>query len=294
MSADKIVAAETRRLELEVQKFELQQRMGKALATSVFFPDTLKGDVASAVVIYDLAERMGLSVLEVAQNIYIIHGRPAFSTAFLVARLNESGRIRGALKTVVSDDGQSAYSEAVDATTGETLRGMTVTTAMARREGWATKRGSKWQTMPELMLRKRAQTFFIREFFPETMFGIRPAEEVEDIIDAETVAPNETDEAGDLDALLLAPRSEPESDEEPKPIEEPKPKAAEPVESETKPAPSMARYHGLLIRHGVNPEDLERFIEENELTVEAMQTLKDDPGGLDAMVETFREGGKMG
>ena len=71
-----------RHLELEVKKFELEQRRATALSKSAFFPDSLKNDVASAVIVYDLASRMNVSVMEVAQSIYIIYGKPSFSTAF--------------------------------------------------------------------------------------------------------------------------------------------------------------------------------------------------------------------
>lgn len=212
MGSMELVQLETKKLELETQKFELEQRRAKALSVSAFFPDTLKGDIASAVIIYDLAQRMNISVMEVAQNIFIIHGRPSFSTNFLVARLNQSGKIKGALKTVVSDDGQSAYCTAVDAETGETLKGMTVTMEMAQKEGWLTKKGSKWQTMPELMLRKRAQSFFIKEFYPEVMFGLQTVEEVQDIIETEAIqTPND-----DLNAKIFSQPKEEANDEKPK------------------------------------------------------------------------------
>ena len=46
--------------------------------------------------------------------------------------------------------------------TNETVIGATVTIGMAKAEGWVNKTGSKWQTMPELMLAYRAATFFAR------------------------------------------------------------------------------------------------------------------------------------
>ena len=53
--------------------------------------------------------------------------------------------------------------------------------AMAKKEGWATKAGSKWQTMPELMIRYRAAAFWGRLFVPELLVGIQAEEEVIDI-----------------------------------------------------------------------------------------------------------------
>lgn len=172
-------------LDLEVKSFELEQRRATALSKSAFFPNSLRGDVASAVICYDLANRMNISVLEVAQSVFIIHGKPSFETKFLVARLNDSGKIRGGLNTVIADDKKSAYCRAIDAQTGEEKIGMTYTMAIANAEGLVQKNGSKWQTMPELMLRYRAQSAFINEFYPEVKFGCKSTDEMEDIIETD-------------------------------------------------------------------------------------------------------------
>ena len=171
---------EEKLLELEVKRFELEQRRATALSKSAFFPNALKNDVASAVIIYDLANRMNISVMEVAQSIFIIYNKPSFETKFLVARLNDSGKIKGSLRTIISEDKKSAYCEATCNETGEILKGMTYTLDIAKAEGLVDKQGSKWKTMPELMLRYRAQSSFINEFFPEIKFGCKTKEEIED------------------------------------------------------------------------------------------------------------------
>lgn len=56
-----------------------------------------------------------------------------------------------------------------------------VSLAMAVSEGWYHRTGSKWQTMPELMLRYRAAAFFGRLYAPDILMGMSTAEEVEDI-----------------------------------------------------------------------------------------------------------------
>lgn len=170
-----------RSIALEIQQFRLEQRRATALSKSAFFPKDLKGDVASAVIVHDLSKRMNISEMEVSQSIFLIYGRPSFATAFLVARLNESGLIKGSLKTVISKDKQSCYCKAIDAYDDDELIGMTVTMEMAKSEGWSTKSGSKWKTMPEWMIKKRAQSFFIKEYFPQVMFGTQSKEELEDI-----------------------------------------------------------------------------------------------------------------
>lgn len=46
--------------------------------------------------------------------------------------------------------------------------------------GWYSKNGSKWQTMPELMLRYRAATFFGRLYAPDILMGMKAEEELKD------------------------------------------------------------------------------------------------------------------
>ena len=50
---------------------------------------------------------------------------------------------------------------------------------MARQEGWT--KNSKYQSMPELMLRNRAATFFGRQYIPDLLLGVQTSEEVVDI-----------------------------------------------------------------------------------------------------------------
>lgn len=76
---------------------------------------------------------------------------------------------------------RECYAYAVEARTGEHLRGPVVSMRMAVAEGWLAKDGSKWQSMPEMMLRYRAAAFFGRIYAPELLLGIPASDELEDI-----------------------------------------------------------------------------------------------------------------
>ena len=52
---------------------------------------------------------------------------------------------------------------------------------MADKEGWTKKNGSKWTTLPALMLRYRAAVFFARFNAPELTSGLYTVEEGEDV-----------------------------------------------------------------------------------------------------------------
>ena len=52
---------------------------------------------------------------------------------------------------------------------------------MAADEGWISKNGSKWKTMPEQMLQYRAGAFFARVNCPDLLLGLPTVEEVNDV-----------------------------------------------------------------------------------------------------------------
>jgi hypothetical protein len=83
-------------------------------------------------------------------------------------------------------DDWGCYAYAIDKMTGEELQGPKVTIGMAKKEGWFSKTGSKWQTMPQLMLHYRAAAFFQRTYAPEISMGLMTSEEIQDIDDMET------------------------------------------------------------------------------------------------------------
>lgn len=167
-----------------IQQFENAQRIGKALASSDLVPKDYQGQkgLANVLVAMEIANRMNLSPLQVMQNLHIIHGRPSWSSQFIIAMINGCGRY-SPLDYKLSGEGDnlSCFAYATELATGKELRGPTVSMAMAKREGWATKTGSKWQTMPDLMIRYRAAAFWGRLYVPEFLVGMKTQEEVIDI-----------------------------------------------------------------------------------------------------------------
>lgn len=89
-------------------------------------------------------------------------------------------------------DDWSCTAYCTELATGEVVEGVTVTIAMAKSEGWYNKAGSKWKTMPELMMRYRAATFLIRSVAPEIALGFQTTEEAIDITDKAQVVSTPT------------------------------------------------------------------------------------------------------
>ena len=281
------------KLELEVKKFELEQRRASMFIATDFFPAHLrKGDknatIGTAVIVLDLAQRMNLGALEVAQSIYIIHGKPSFETKFLVARLNSSGLLKGRLNTILAPDGQSAHCEAVDAQTGQLLRGTTITMDMARREGWLSKHGSKWQTMPELMMKYRAQSFFINEFFPEVKYGLKTSDEAEDIPAAEIVKEQpkiETPAMANLNDLV----SNSEKPNSYLTVDEADCIEAAPVEVEIDVNEDVLPLDALqneLMKRGASEDEAEKLLE--RVSPDEAKAYLADPNAIDNLMENLR------
>lgn len=167
-----------------IQAFEDAQRIAKALASSTLIPQQFQGQAgyANCLVALNIARRMGMDPLMVMQNLHIIHGRPSWSSQFIIGLVNGCGKF-SPLRYDITGKGDTLACTAIatELSTGEELRGPEVTMAMAKKEGWATKAGSKWQTMPELMIRYRAAAFWGRLYIPDLLVGIQTQEEVLDI-----------------------------------------------------------------------------------------------------------------
>ena len=168
----------------DAHAFETAQRMAKALCASELVPQQFRGErgMANTLIALELAHRTGASPLAVMQNLYIVQGKPTWSAQFIIATLNACGRFTP-LRFQLDGDGdkRTCYAWAEDRATGERLEGPTVSMQMAAAEGWSTKQGSKWKTMPELMLRYRAATFFGRLYAPDLLMGMQTVEEARDI-----------------------------------------------------------------------------------------------------------------
>lgn len=170
--------------------------------------------IANCMIALDVATRIGAAPLMVMQNLAIIEGRPSWSSKFLIATVNTCGRFeplkfkfteKGKLGKVSYTDyvWENGYKRAVtkelDGTKiqdiecvayttkkgdaqGEVLESSPISLRMAVDEGWYTKNGSKWRTMPKQMLMYRAASFWTNAYAPELSMGMRTVEEQQDIV----------------------------------------------------------------------------------------------------------------
>lgn len=191
--------------------FIAAQRMAKALSSSSLVPVAYQNNIPNTLIAMEMAARIGMSVFMVMQSLDVIHGRPSWSSKFLIATVNASRRftpLRFKWEGTPGADDWGCRAVAKDREDGEPCVGPLVTIAMAKAEGWYAKNGSKWKTLPELMLMYRSGGFWTRVYCPEISLGLGTTEEaidttgysISEVVTPRSVLPGSPQE---LEAALL-------------------------------------------------------------------------------------------
>lgn len=191
-------------------------KMAESLAKSDLIPDNYKGKPESCLIAIDVARQIGSrSPLFVMQNLFVVKGKPSWSGQYCDAIVRANFK---KVKVDLSGEGDergckvTAYDE-----NDNFCEGTRITIKMAKQEGWFSKTGSKWQTMPDLMLQYRAFAFFARIHCPDKLLGIhdefenvdiskleqRADNPFEEVIDAEVVQEPEETETQKTDGFLV-------------------------------------------------------------------------------------------
>ena len=166
--------------------FELLQRQAKMFCGSSLVPQQFQGEqnFGNAIIALEMAQRMNASPLMVMQNLYIVYGNPGWSSKFLIATFNQCGRFEAIKyketgKKGTDSQGIIAYTR--EKGSDEIIQGPEVTILIAKQEGWYDKKGSKWKTMPDQMLRYRAAAWLIRTTAPEISMDLQTTDEIIDV-----------------------------------------------------------------------------------------------------------------
>lgn len=137
---------------------------------------------AAAFIVLDTALRLGMSVLMVAQNLYVVHGTPSWKGSFCRALIERSGKYSQLRYEWQRDKADRPLACRLVGVHGQTVvEGAWITLDMVKGEGWDSKAGSKWKTLPEQMFMYRAAAFFHRAHCPEAGLGLPTTDEVEDV-----------------------------------------------------------------------------------------------------------------
>lgn len=183
--------------EKQLTVFAEEQRKANLFANSSIVPDTFRQDVvgkdkaiANCYIALNMAKRMNADPFMIMQNIYIVHGKPSFSSSFLIATVNASGRYNplkfkfATLGKDIEHNGKlypniSCICYTSEKGSNEVLSSSVISMQLAINEGWLDKKGSKWVAFPDQMLRYRAAAFWVRTFCPEMAMGLHTQEEME-------------------------------------------------------------------------------------------------------------------
>jgi hypothetical protein len=202
MTTDLTVATQSQHVFANAQSFETAQRIAGALSKASLVPKEYLNNLPNCLIALEIAQRTGASPLLVMQNLYIVHGKPSWSSQFIISAINSCGRFKPLRfdltgkseadeRTCVAWTVERNVELPADVGTLEQARAKNVpvlesppvSIKIAKAEGWFDKNGSKWKTMPELMLRYRAATFFGRLYAPEILMGMRTEDESHDMVD---------------------------------------------------------------------------------------------------------------
>lgn len=234
------------------QTFEAAQRMATALSKSSLVPKEYNEKMPNCLIALEIAQRIGASPIMVMQNLYIVHNKPSWSSQFIISAVNSCGRfnplrfdkkgkedsddrtciawttekgteIPNTVLKLVAD--RRAKGDAFDLLDGcksmgvPVLESPPVSIAIAKKEQWFQKSGSKWQTMPELMLCYRAATFFGRLYAPEILMGMKTQDEVVDIgrDDYQDVTPKDNSVLDNINAQIEEAKKEKVQEAQPEP-----------------------------------------------------------------------------
>lgn len=162
--------------------FSLARQMAQAMSVSTIVPPTFQKSEANCMVAISQAQRLGVDPFVVMNNMYMIQGKITWKSEFIIAMINASGKFDTELQFEEEEkDGKPYSCTAFTFKDGRKISGIKVTMDMADKEGWTKKNGSKWLTLPQLMLRYRAAVFFARFNAPELTSGLYTIEEGEDV-----------------------------------------------------------------------------------------------------------------
>lgn len=171
--------------------YGLLRNMAKDFAAADIIPQRFQKNLSNCLIALNMAARMNADPLMVMQNLYVVNGTPAWSAQFLISCFNQCGRFSSIQYEFSGKEGSDEWgcrAYAIELATGETVKGSKVTINIAKKEGWFGKNQSKWQTMPEQMLRYRSAAWMIRAHAPEIGMGFQTRDE---IVDAYEMSPDE-------------------------------------------------------------------------------------------------------
>lgn len=154
--------------------------VANTLAKSGIIPAAFQGKPQDCLIALIMADQLKTNPVTLMQEMYVVHGRPALSAKFLISLANKHGVFKTPISYEVTGEGDGMAVRAYATQHDGSMASTTVSMKMAAMEGWS-KKNTKYQSMPEHMLKMRAASFLVRQYCPEITMGFTTKEEVEDV-----------------------------------------------------------------------------------------------------------------
>lgn len=184
---------------MDSARFEHLQRVARVFASSKLVPKHFQGNEADCIIACQMAMRLDVDPMMLMQNTYIVSGNPGMEAKLMIALMNSRGPFTGPVQFRLEGEGmkRKCFAYATHGKTGQQCEAE-CSMELAKAERWIDKDGSKWKTMPDLMLQYRSAAFLARLYCPEVLMGLKTKDELEDIGDVINVTP---------EAPLMMPKS---------------------------------------------------------------------------------------
>jgi len=194
----------------DMELFKHAHQVADLLSNSNLVPEHFRGNLCDCMVALNFAYSNNIDPFMALQKLYVIKGKPGIEAQLKIALFQQKSTRYGTLRYELSGKGASrtctAY--AIENDTGEAVYGPPISMELAEKEGWLSKSGSKWKTMPDKMLMYRAASWFIDTYDPGVVMGMATIEELQDSIDITPDAPPDVSAANSrpLEALESPPQ----------------------------------------------------------------------------------------
>ena len=174
----------TNELAVVSPNFDKAREVAEFYAKSDLIPKAYQGKPANVMLAMEASQRMGVSLMLYMQHSFVLNGKPAISAQLAIAAAAKAGVFEGPITFDFDKDGDGnalrCTAKAKLAKDGTEVTQI-VSMDMANKEGWTGRNGSKWKTIPGLMLQYRSATWLIRVYAPECLMGMQTDDELRDV-----------------------------------------------------------------------------------------------------------------
>jgi len=170
-------------LEVSERMFALEQRKAQAMISGSILPSNYK-NVGDVIVLNEMSKVLNIPMVMLAQQLYVVKGKPSMSGSLVIAILNRSGKFDSVMKWEEETKPKWRI-RAYNSINGELVYGEWLDDAFIEANGWLS--NPKWKTMKSQMARYRTASWFGRLYAPDALLGFTTLEEVEEITEVEVV-----------------------------------------------------------------------------------------------------------